>query len=159
MTFDAIRVLISDLRPGVFVFNGSGTNDGTPYVQSNLPMPPGGSVDLTIEYSVPDFQAPNPTLAAQIVQPIGEASVPSGVLIPVSRALRMANGDFLLEFASLSGRTYFVQYSGDMKNWKTALPSVTGTGSRVQWLDNGPPRTESLPTSMACRFYRVLMAP
>ena len=35
------------------------------------------------------------------------------------------------------------------------LPGVQGTGSRVQWLDIGPPRTET-PPGIEPRFYRVL---
>ena len=71
----------------------------------------------------------------------------------------MANGEFMLEFTSFISRTYFVQYGTDMKTWKTAWPSVAGTGNRIQWIDNGAPRTESFPSTQPCRFYRVVVAP
>jgi len=37
------------------------------------------------------------------------------------------------------------------------LPAVTGTGTRQQWIDNGPPKTDSLPPASAMRFYRLLL--
>jgi hypothetical protein len=56
-------------------------------------------------------------------------------------------------------RLYYVQYSSNVNalatNPLTALPAVRGTGSRVQWIDNGPPKTVSPPAS-GTRFYRVL---
>jgi hypothetical protein len=53
-----------------------------------------------------------------------------------------------------------VQYTGDVigtGGWKTALPAILGTGGVVQWIDNGPPKTECARSEAACRFYRVLL--
>ena len=41
-------------------------------------------------------------------------------------------------------------------DWKTAEPSVVGTGTRIQWIDSGPPKTERHPAAGSGRFYRVL---
>jgi hypothetical protein len=158
-TLTAARVFIRNLAAGVQVFNASGTNNGVIFVQTKLPIPPGGSADLTIEYYVPNFQTPNPTLSADVVGPAVQPAPPSVTFVPTTREMRMANGDFLLEFESLASRIYFVQYSMDMQSWKTAWPSVAGTGNRIQWIDNGAPRTESAPTGQACRFYRIVLAP
>ena len=152
-------MLVRDLAAGVQVFNASGVSNGISYVQSKLPIPPGGSVDLLIEYYVPNFQAPNPTLAAEMAQPLLQTASLSSTLVPVTRQLRISTGDFLLEFNSLASRIYFVQYSRDLINWKTAWPSVAGTGNRIQWIDNGPPRTEGSPVREASRFYRIVLAP
>jgi len=158
-TLASVRVLVTNLRTNVIVFNASGSTNGVPYVQSNLPLPPGGSIDFTIEYSVPDFQTPNPTMTAAVAQPAAPAAPQGGTVVPITRQLRMADGEFLLEFTSLSNRTYYVQYCSDMRAWKTAWPGVKNSAGRIQWLDNGAPRTECWPTNEACRFYRVLMAP
>jgi hypothetical protein len=62
----------------------------------------------------------------------------------------------------MTNRHYFIQYADtpadlmDSATVQTAFPSVTGTGSRVQWIDNGPPKTASPPTN-GSRFYRVLL--
>ena len=81
------------------------------------------------------------------------------ILVPATRELRMGNSEFLVEFKSLASRIYFVQYSSDLQSWKTAWPSMTGSGNQVQWIDNGPPRTESAPAGELRRFYRILVAP
>ncbi len=156
---EGARVLVTGLRPGVALFNASGQTNGIAYVQTSLPIAAGGSVDLRIEYYVPDYQTPAPTLTMELVPPAKQPAPPVGIFVPITRRLRTADGGFLVEFNSLADRLYFVQYSSDMVNWKTAWPGIAGLGNRVQWVDNGPPRTESMPDTAACRFYRVLLAP
>ncbi len=158
-TLNAVRVLVNNLAADLRVFNASGASNGVSYAQFNQPIPPGASGDLTIEYYSPRSQVPNPTLTALVV---GSSAplVPGNVtVVPVTRQLRLASGDFLLEFNSLAGRIYFVQYSTDLKNWKLAWPSLTGTGNRVQWIDNGPPRTDRVSPTQPHRFYRVVLVP
>ena len=36
-----------------------------------------------------------------------------------------------------------------------AIPAITATGNRIQWLDDGPPKTESKPGLIGQRFYRL----
>jgi hypothetical protein len=71
----------------------------------------------------------------------------------------------LVEFTTDPGGIYYVQYARTPEELaanpyqaKTALPAVKGTGGSVQWIDNGPPKTESVPVNGA-RFYRVLRSP
>jgi hypothetical protein len=68
----------------------------------------------------------------------------------------LLNGALLIEFASTPGATYVIQYSSDMQNFKTAAPPIVAAGTRVQWIDSGPPKTDSLPGSAGQRFYRIL---
>ena len=65
----------------------------------------------------------------------------------------------MIEFASLAGQTYAVQYSADLVVWKTAVPFLVATATRQQWLDDGAPKTESKPTETSKRFYRVVLLP
>lgn len=70
----------------------------------------------------------------------------------------------LLEFPTLTNFSYYVRYSDSLGDFsaqttndaaiRTASPAFRGNGRTVQWLDNGPPRTESAPSTN--RFYRVL---
>lgn len=54
------------------------------------------------------------------------------------------------------GRTYQVEYSSDLISWFAApTGEVTTTGPAAQWIDSGPPGTESLPFREMERFYRV----
>ena len=71
----------------------------------------------------------------------------------------LPGSSFLLEFSTVTGRVYYVQYRSNLVQWKTALPAIEGTGTRVQWIDNGLPKTESAPASTSRRFYRLIMLP
>jgi hypothetical protein len=40
-----------------------------------------------------------------------------------------------------------------------AQPPIVAPGDRVQWFDDGPPKTISLPARVGARFYRVIQVP
>lgn len=69
--------------------------------------------------------------------------------------LRQPDGSFLIRFKTDLNRVYLIQYSDDGRSWKTASPSVTGTGGYVDWIDDGPPKTETAPANTPMRTYRV----
>jgi len=157
--FAATRIVVNGLSSGATVYNISGHNaEGLPYIQYNQPVAPGGFIDLTIEYFVPLRTVPSVTFTSEVVEP-AVVPTPVGTVQAVTRSLRLEDGSYLVDFRTLSNRTYYVQYSADLQNWKTARPAVIGTGSGVQWVDNGPPKTDSWPGSQPSRFYRVLLAP
>jgi len=159
-SFDAVRVYVSNLTnsPAITVCNASGQTNGIPYVQTQGPVMPGSFVDLIIEYCSPLRVTPNPVLQAQLVPPSTTASF-VGVQQHINRGLMLANHTFLVEFLSASDRIYAIQYSSDLVNWKSALPAITGTGTWIQWIDNGQPKTESSPDSVDHRFYRLIELP
>jgi hypothetical protein len=158
-TLSAARVLVFGLLPGAQVFNANGTNNGIPFVQYNLPVPPGGSADQIIEYYVPSRVPPTPILVTEIVPNLSPVTL-TGVPQKIARMVELkADNTFLLEFSTLLNRSYAVQYSSDLVQWKTVVPTVTGNGSRVQWIDNGAPKTESAPSAAEKRFYRVVLLP
>jgi alpha-tubulin suppressor-like RCC1 family protein len=158
-TSSAVRVLIQGLLPGTAVYNASGTNDsGQPYVQYNQPLAPGASVDLMIEYFVPTRTVPNVVLIAESTSPVDPIDA-AGTVQPITRSLPLEDGSYLIDFRTLANRTYYVQYSSDLTTWRTAFPPVVGSGSGMQWVDNGPPKTDSHPSTQTNRFYRVLLAP
>jgi Immunoglobulin domain len=137
-------------------------NGGT-YVSLGA-LAPAESADLTLEYLVPDrTTAPAPLLLALGNVLTNIVSPTNGTFLAVTTN-RFVNGGFLVEFPTRTNHNYYVQYAGnaaDLTNVtvvRTALPFVAGTGSQVQWLDNGPPKTSSFPTN-GSRFYRVLETP
>ena len=75
--------------------------------------------------------------------------------------LRIAgNPRFVIEFATIPGRTYTILYSDDnMLTWKAATPSITANATITQWYDDGSPKTGSKPFSISSRMYRVFVAP
>jgi hypothetical protein len=157
-TVTAARLLIGALPADVTVYNASGSTNGTPFVKYNQSLAPLAAVDLLVEYYRANRQAiPQPSFLVQetTVVPVTAA----GTAIPIDRFVKMPDGRFLVEFTSTPGRTYAVQYSINMSTWKTADPTITAPANRVQWYDDGPPKTDSKPISTATRFYRVIKLP
>jgi len=113
---------------------------------------------LTIEYYVADRRSPDSTLCAQpasIQAPIRQ----DGTAVTIDPPVRLADGTFLIEFQVVADRNYYIQYSQDMATWKTVTPGLTSRANRIQWIDDGPPKTESRPTEGLRRFYRVITVP
>jgi RNase H-fold protein (predicted Holliday junction resolvase) len=161
-TAAAVRLLVGGLRSGVTLYNASGTNGTRPYVQYNAPLNPGQTVAFLLEFYVPDRRPFTDTLEAQAVFPAtGRTNLTGGVAIDKSFFDYRIAGEprFVIEFASIPGRTYIVVFSSDLKNWTAATPSITANANRTQWYDDGPPKTTSKPLSAASRYYQVILAP
>lgn len=165
----AVQLAITNpLPPGVWLWNASGTNAGQVFVQHDSPVPALGWVDFHLEYYLTNRPAVtnltdaagvfNPGYRARLVPPAAPPNPPVTNTIPVTPIV-LTNGNFLVEFSTEASRFYYVQYSGDLTNWRTAVPAVIGVGSRVQWIDSGPPKTESPPSSVPSRFYRFIQLP
>ena len=123
---------------------------------------PGEIRRILLEYYVSDrATVPAPTLAAYGAS-LTLATPTNGTVLNVITNRFVPQG-FLVEFATRADRRYYVQYADHAADFSgtnataifTALPAVPGTGGSVQWLDNGPPKTRSVPADGA-RFYRVL---
>jgi hypothetical protein len=63
-------------------------------------------------------------------------------------------GTATVSFPTITGRTYLVKYSSDLLNWSPASSVLTGTGSVMNWTDNGT-TTGTPPSAATRRFYRV----
>jgi len=159
--FDAVRVYIYGINSPSTVYNASGVTNGIPYVQSSAGVQPGSYVDFTIEYYVPvGGVTPNPTLVAALVPPpTGGGPAVFGAGQHITRGIRLANGNFMVEFVTLTNRIYYIEYSADSRTWTPAQPAVTGNGTSIQWIDNGQPKTDSAPSTQSSRFYRVILLP
>ena len=158
VTVDGIQLLIEALPVDVQVYNASGNINTIPFVQYSLPLAPGAAVDLLIEYYRANRQAiPQPTFVVQSATPV--VVTETGPIILVDRSVQLVGGRFLIEFSATPGSRYAVQYSSDIIIWKTANPVITAPANRVQWYDDGPPKTESKPSMVGSRFYRVMALP
>jgi hypothetical protein len=155
---NAVRVYVYGLTNAAVVYNPSGSTNGIAYVQSGGRVAPGSYVDFVIEYYVPSRIAPNPTLLAELVEPQTQANA-IGLGQHIDRGLVLPDKTFLVEFSTISNRVYYIQYTSNLTDWKTAQPAIVGNGTRIQWIDNGQPKTESSPASVDRRFYRLIVLP
>ena len=162
--FLPIGIRVTNLPVGLF--NAVGTNNGNPYVLYATSLAPGSYVDLGMEYfnptrlpfTVPDSNyIPQVVSTAQVLAPVTNGTVGS---FAITKSKRLTDGTFLIEFDSTTGAVYTVLYTtnvGFRSNVLAAQPFVTAQANRTLWIDTGPPRTISFPTSTNApfRFYRV----
>ena len=159
VTVNAIRLLVYGLPADVQVYNASGRIGGIPYLQHNFPVAQGEEIVFLIEYyrlsRHSDF---TPVFGSETILPVSPPA-PVGEVISINREPANLGGRILIEFTTIPGRNYVVQYSSNLTDWKTTNPIITAPSNRVQWYDDGPPKTESKPNSVGSRFYRIIQLP
>jgi hypothetical protein len=132
-------------------------------VQHNSAVDPGSNVTLILEFFVPDRKPFTNSLEVVATLPTGAGTnAGAGVLTDrVFMDLRSAEPRFVIEWTSVPGTTYTIIYSdvGPSGPWLVATPTVTAANNRVQWYDDGPPKTASKPASVSSRYYRVIANP
>lgn len=151
------RILIRNMPIGSMVWNAHGMIDGVPYIDLPTAAAPGSTQSLTIEYRSQDRTTiPDPQFEITTADP--EPQGPDGITAALQPRASLQGGNILIEFNSVAGQGYYIQYSQDASSWKTALPKIEGTGNRIQWIDNGLPKTDSHPSTASTRFYRIMVA-
>ncbi len=152
----AVRVSVVGLPANIVLYNASGSSSGVPFVEYDLPVAAGGSVNFLLEYyeaSRKAFTSSNFTATAVVAtSPVA----PGGTILQLDQTPTLHNGVVLIEFTSTPGATYVIEYSSDTVNWNVAAPPIKAAGTRTQWLDSGPPNTASMPASVGQRYYRVV---
>jgi hypothetical protein len=151
----AFRVLVRGLPEGVTVANAQGEILGNSFLLFNQALESGESIELIVEYLQADASGGfEPTFEIELLDPVENQIAGEGV--EVDRCEVLANGDVLIEFPSQIGATYTVQYSQNGEAWRNVVPDVVAGGTRLQWIDNGPPKTTSHPSGEKLRLYRVI---
>ncbi len=153
-----IRIWVTNAEPTTVLWNASGKSNGVAFVEVAGPLSPGATVSVLLEFFSPT-RSPiaRPGLLIEAAQPVSPV-LAAGAILSIDRIVPIEQG-VLLEFATRAGASYQVQYSHDSITWKAAVPSITGTGTKVQWIDRGPPGTDSVPTAEGLRFYRLVQLP
>ena len=158
-TIAGFWLYVTVLTPNVQLWNATGTNGGVRYVQYSSPLDPSNHVSVVLEFYDPLRVPFTNTLQVVPVIPANIGGIGTNGFVNVEKIFTdtRTNGTrFVIEFASVPGKTYTIIYSHDLLNWKVATPSVTANANATQWYDDGPPKTESLPMSVTNRFYRVI---
>jgi uncharacterized repeat protein (TIGR01451 family) len=141
-----------------WVYNAAGTNNGHPFILFSGTLDGGANTNLNLKYFIPSKSpVANPTASA-IEVPFFNPPLPAGSNVTLTRTnLTLAPGIVLIEFPSTLNRQYTIAYmdGGVGSNWMVVQPRVTAPGSRVQWIDDGPPATISKPIG-GSRFYRAI---
>jgi hypothetical protein len=157
------RVVVTGLTNQLF--NAWGTNNGNPFVVYDATLTNSQSVNLLLQFfALNYFSFTNSQLNPFAVTNINLAPPAAAVStnLNIARIVRLANNDdMLIEFPSLTNRTYTVVYSDNIlfANAMVAIPSIVAPANRTQWIDYGPPTTVSHPTNAPIRFYRVFLNP
>ncbi|MES2924602.1 MAG: fibronectin type III domain-containing protein [Verrucomicrobiota bacterium] len=153
---------ISGLRAGVSLHNGTTVKKGGGIFSYNKPLIAGESVTVILKYYATKRGAiPQPTVHASLPGPASFAKrmIARRVAVEkpfaVDRCLMQADRSVAIEFPVEAGRNYRVHYSADAVHWKACPAVITSAGNRIQWIDRGPPWTDSAPASNSSRFYRV----
>lgn len=160
--FDAIgiRLLFSNLADGITVENQTGfAPDGRAVIDWIAPFPDGATETLSVVYLATGAMRPDQHPSTVEVQFIlsQQPGVPDNLGAPFISDFRiLPDGRQMLEFASVPGRAYMIEYSDEAPTGQwTPVPTVTITAgaNRTQWLNTGPPTIPESTTGM--RFYRV----
>ncbi|MEQ2007849.1 MAG: tandem-95 repeat protein [Limisphaerales bacterium] len=158
--FTALRLTATNLPATVTLQNATLTNAGRVYLDYNLTIPAGSNVTLKVEYFSSDLQPFSPGLKLELLNQQRASTVPTNALMTAVAASR--NGydpdrvaKNYLKFPTRVGQPYYVQYQ-DVAGpvWKTSPVVINGTGRIYNWIDDGPPGTDTAPGP--ARFYRVV---
>jgi uncharacterized repeat protein (TIGR01451 family) len=166
----ALRLYVGGLRSGVTLYDATGTNNGVSYVEYdppyNSPLYPSNWVTFTLEFFVADRHPFTNSLSAvavlaPVVAPPNSTNTTTILQAGFNDQRNPGNPRFLVEFSSIPGRTYTIEYSDDdMATWNIAVPSIVVSATSTFWYDDGPPETVSPPAyPNSSRFYRVLLNP
>ncbi len=156
-TAAVFRILISNMPAGSEVWNVHGTIGGIPYVDLAQSLAPGATQKITLEYRSQDrTTVPKPEFELTSATPATIS--PDGLAAGLQPRATLSAGNVLLEFNSTVGKSYYIQYTANLAaSWTTVLPKIEGTGNRIQWIDNGPPKTDAHPSAASIRLYRILV--
>lgn len=151
---------ITGLPAGVTVNNASASANGTWFIHHRQPLAAGTAVTVLIDYHTPVRGTEiHPEIAVSLVSEAESDPAAGEAGLAVDRCEVMEDKTLLIEFTSVPGSLYEIQYSHDATSWKVSPVKVRAAGNRVQWIDRGPPRTDSPPSDQSSRFYRVREIP
>ncbi|MGA2683703.1 MAG: DUF11 domain-containing protein, partial [Verrucomicrobiota bacterium] len=158
-----VRLLVGGLPGDVTLYDATGITNGIPYVQYNSPLDPGNVISFALEFYDPSRLPFTNSLTAIAILPGNSGSLgTNGVVIDQIFLDTRTAGDprIVIGFPTTPGKTYTVIYSdNNLFTWQVATPSITANATTTQWYDDGPPKTDSKPFSITCRFYQVIAAP
>jgi len=155
------ELLVTGLPAGATLHNNSGTRDNGYVAGDYRPLESGATRTMVLEYYSPTRDSLQPLLSTATALPFADPAQPLGVpgAIAIDRVEMLQPGALLIEFSTLPGDLYQIQYSADGTAWSGSPLRIRAGGNRLQWIDRGPPGTISPPVPGTVRFYRVRQLP
>lgn len=160
----AVTIANNGVRPiAGFQLQVTGLNDGytlwgieSGTVTHDAPLDPGKEITLHLEYHSPTAgSGPRPDFVLQLLYPEGNSDHPP--VAALGSSLRNLRDEAkIFEFDATVGKRYQVQYSSELSEWTNAEGIVLAGANRVQWLDQGPPKTDCHPSECPGRYYRAI---
>ncbi|MEI6647525.1 MAG: hypothetical protein WCP12_15920, partial [bacterium] len=158
----AVTLTVTNLSAGVTLNNATGVDEhGNPEIQWTGTFAANSVMVFKLQYYTKTRSVtPTSTVAVSLSLEDPQTLI-SGTKFsingePVTLGKTHA---FLIEFTAVPGRTYYIQYKALVTDpWKTVQPPIVAPVNRIQWIDSGPPGTESAPGSAPSRFYQVIEA-
>ena len=158
VALEGLRLYFPGLPSNWQLYNGSGTEEGVPFLEVAALIPPVSSIQFTVQFLI--SSETRPARQSYVVRrgSVHDAGTPPLPLM-VEKAAPRVDGAFELRFTSELNGTYRIQYSRDLQDWQSVPQSVMATGGQTHWVDDGPPKTVSKPSAEHLRFYRILRLP
>ncbi len=155
-----VRLLFSNLADGITIENQTGiAPDGRIIIDWDASLPNGATETLSVVYTATGAFRPDehpPAIEAQFILPYYPVA-PEQLGAPIASDVHaLADGRVVIEFSSVPGRTYLVEYSdeGLFGPWIPVTTMMIRAGAnRTQWIDTGPPTIPHSTTGM--RIYRI----
>lgn len=155
------RIEIRGLPEGVSVSGAETPAAGKPWVLLfQEAVAAGASVEKKIEYvsTNSELEGINPQVTViQIAEP-DESTAPADQPFRIGHMARLEDGSVFLEWDVVPGHRYAVEYTAldTTPPWTRSPVIVSSATSHLQWVDQGPPKTATHPSTAPARFYRVV---
>jgi hypothetical protein len=158
----AVTLTVTNLPAGVTLKNATDVDEhGNAEIRWTGGLASGGTMVFKLQYYTKNRGiTPTSSVAVSLSLEDPQALI-SGTMFSINGEPVTINGtqSFRIEFSAVPGRTYYIQYKALLEDpWKTVQPPIIAPVNRIQWIDSGPPSTESAPGSVPSRFYQVIEA-
>lgn len=161
---EGLKLVLSKIAAGVQIYSSSaGPSPGTYEVIYSNPIAASETISFDLVYFDPKRRTAdsiNPVIKAEaLLEPEPESLPVAGTAVPL-RSVRVTPQGPLLEWNSVAGKSYVVEYSNDAgKTWFSAVHRLSTSGTRMFWIDRGQPETKTKPVGVpnrpGGRFYRI----
>jgi len=144
-------------HPSLRLYNATATTaPGIAHVDHAFPMAVNDAISVKLSFYTSTRLFPDPFEPVLTVETLPSSALPDTNGNGVQPTMvNLPDGNKLIEFPAEAGKWYRVRYSHDMVNWYDSPVPLQAGANRVQWIDSGPPFTQSPPSSVTSRFYIV----